>query len=581
MTGCDFLDPLPDGSYNDDNFNDYPELLRGFVDKVYNDFMPDNYYTTYYMGLDAATDDLVYRAENATWRVYARGAGKQTDNPFTACWNESYEAINYLNLFLKDNVGYNTRYMVDAESDAALRKCIQGDAYGLRAWFLLKLMRMFAGKGTNGILYGVPLRLEPTDATNIDRNSIYRTPFEDCMQQIINDCDSALVYLHYNHRDYPEDAPQAVAVTGSARFKTLDQIAIYGLKAMTYLFWASPAFNVDNNPELWRKAAYYASLVMKHKLEKESTLPGGFNPTAKFIWEDCNSPEIIWCSEMKKSNVYEVNLYPKNFGGSANLVPTQELVDAFPMKNGYPITDPLSGYDPTNPYANRDPRFYASILHNGSKIIRTSTLEEMYTIESYVGGKDGPGGNKVSPTGYYVNKYLYKRWNPFDHTVETAYRSVHFMGWTQMCLIFAEAANKVVGPLNSTEFGISAKQAISWLRSRPSSEGVAGIGATSDPYLDKCAADPTLFEELVKNEWRVETCFEGTRYYNLRRWTTNASDLNGPVHGVSITKENGSLKYEYKEIDHIKYPSLWAPIPYSDLRKCPNLVQNEGWKNWR
>ena len=109
--GCSFLDPLPDGSYNDENFGDYPELLRGFVDKAYADYFPAVYYSTYCAGLAAATDDALYRSETAMWRSFSKGNARMGNNPFASKWNNDYTAINYLNLFLKDNVGYNTRYL--------------------------------------------------------------------------------------------------------------------------------------------------------------------------------------------------------------------------------------------------------------------------------------------------------------------------------------------------------------------------------------------------------------------------------------------------------------------------------------
>ena len=87
------------------------------------------------------------------------------------------------------------------------------------------------------------------------------------------------------------------------------------------------------------KAARYAAAVIKHKLEVESTLTGGFDPTRGFSWHNVNSPEIIWPSEMRQSSNLETSFYPQQFGGSALVAPTQDLVDAFPMANGYPIND--------------------------------------------------------------------------------------------------------------------------------------------------------------------------------------------------------------------------------------------------
>ena len=68
---CSFLDPEPNGSYNDENFDSYHELLRGFVDKAYSGaYIPTIYYSTYLAGLGAATDDALYRSETATWRTF-------------------------------------------------------------------------------------------------------------------------------------------------------------------------------------------------------------------------------------------------------------------------------------------------------------------------------------------------------------------------------------------------------------------------------------------------------------------------------------------------------------------------------
>lgn len=579
---CSFLDPLPDGTYNDENFGDYPELLRGYVDKVYNDYFTTIYYSTYCAGMGAATDDAVYRSETATWRKFSNGNAKMGNNPFTTKWNNDYAAINYVNLFLKDNVGYSTRYYVDFEADKKYRHYQQGSAFGLRAWFHFDLLRTFAGRGTDGSMYGIPLMLEPSEAGNIDNASVYRASVDECVEQILKDCDSAYFHLPYNNRDYPDDPVENIQVTGSIRYKTMDQVIVDGLRAMVYLFWASPAFNPQNDMSRYENAAEYAAKVMRHKLEKESAFAGGFDPLKKFSWFDCQSPEIIWPSHYSTSTATEVAFYPQGFGGKAQLAPTQELVDAFPMQNGYPITDSRSGYDPSAPYKDRDPRFYASIFYDGAEVVRPNNSEIMYTFDCKAGGKDAPGGTEVSPTSYYVKRFLYLGWNSNDETVDAGYRLVQRMTWRQMCLIFAEAASHVTSPEDAGKFGYSAKQALAWLRSRPTTDGTAGVGAAGDPYLDECAAaGGDRFDALVKNEWRLETCFEGERYYNLRRWAKNVSDLNGAVHGVRITSDASGVRYDETVVETLDFPSLWNPLPYMDVRRCPNLVQNDGWESWR
>lgn len=582
MSACTFLDPLPNGSYNDENFELYPELLRGFVDVVYNELLPETYLDNYYIPMSCATDDAIYSSPTAAWRIFSSGSAKMLSNPFDTKWRDNYRAINYLNMFLENDRGYNTRYMVAEDSDLALRNCLQGSAYGLRAWMYFDLLRVFGGKAENGELLGVPILTEPTDPKTADASTIERATFDECAEQILKDCDSAYKYLPRNNRDYPGDPQQSIQITGSARYKSLDQIAIDGLRAMVYIFWASPAYNPENDMSRYDKAARYAAAVIKHKLEVESTLTGGFDPTRGFSWHNVNSPEIIWPSEMRQSSNLETSFYPQQFGGSALVAPTQDLVDAFPMANGYPINDKRSNYDPTHPYEGRDPRFYATIFYNGAQVRRLNNASEvMYTFECANGGKDAPGSNEVSATGYYIKKFIYRNWNTNDTTKELGYRCIHFMNWTKMCLIFAEAANKYVGPTDEGTYGYSARQAIAWLRNRPTNDDEPSLGTFGDPYLDECAAEATTFEGLVKNEWRVETCFEGDRYYNLRRWATDVSEINKPIHMAKISNQSGLISYEYPVVETLKYPSLWAPIPYTEIRKCPKLLQNQGWETWK
>lgn len=581
VSSCDFLDPLPNGSYNEDNYMDYPTKIRGFIDKAYN-LIQDSYYASYFIGTDAISDDAVYRLVSNSTRLFAMGSSNISQNPFSAVWNNSYQAIFYCNEFLKDNVGINTHYLLDAESDMALRKSLQGDAYALRAWNHYMLLRYFSGVSADGQLLGIPLLNENLPVIEMDGQNIKRPSFEECVQQILKDCDSAYVYLPENNRDYPGDKVYASPVLGSIRYRCFDRVAIDGLRAMVYLMWASPAFNPENNKQRYEMAAKYASDVLTHKLEKESTL--GFDPKNPINWSDGNDGEIVWTSDIVKSSVFESHFLPSSLKGTSDIVPTQELVDAFPMANGYPITNPLSGYDPTKPYEGRDPRFYSTIFFDGAQMFRDTNNELLYTFDTSETGLEAPGKVGTSPTGYYIKKYIYPGYYPYDATVLTGYRSIRFMRWEQMCLIFAEAASEVVSPTDKTTYNISPAEAIAYLRSRTTTDNKPGLGASSDPYLTECSADPIKFKELVKNEWRITTCFEGQRYFNLRRWTADHNDLsaiNTTVHGVSVSTTSSGKVYTKVEIETKAFPSLWNPLPYTEVRKCPGMVQNKGWESWK
>ena len=579
--GCNFLDPLENGSYNEDNYSNYPEIVRGFIDKAYNK-LPDVYYATEFIGTDAISDDAVYTSSSNTTHLFSIGSAQIASNPFSSIWTRDYEGIYYCNLFLKDDVGRNTHYLLDAESDEMLKQTLQGDAYALRAWYEYDLLKTFGGQGPDTTMLGIPLFTEAVSTEELDVNTVTRATFDQTVKQILSDCDEAYKYLPYNNRDYPGDKKYITPVVGSVRYKLFDQVTIDCLRAMTYLLWASPAFCQDAQKaqNRYAKAAEYASKAIRHKLDKESTL--GFDPKARFLWADGNSPEAYIVSNVAK-NQFETNLYPQNFGGVAAITPTQDLVDAFPMANGYPITDSRSGYDPKNPYVGRDPRFYSTIFYNGSEVRRNTNNELMYTFASYAGGKDAPRLTDNGLTSYFVKKFVSLGWNPYDASVAAGYKSVFFMRWEQMLLIFAEAANKAVGPTTAIN-GLTAREALSLIRSRNTNDDMPGLGAEQDPYLDECARSQSAFEALVKNEWRLNTCFEGFRYYNLRRWTANREDLsaiNVPVHGVDINEVGGEFSYTVNTIETKSFPSLWNPLPYTEVRKCPNLLQNKGWESWK
>jgi len=253
------------------------------------------------------------------------------------------------------------------------------------------------------------------------------------------------------------------------------------------------------------------------------------------------------------------------------------------MANGYPIDRPEGGYDPADPYAGRDPRFYEDIFYDGARVARnTNASDIMYTFNTAEGGADAPGRVNTSPTGYYIRKFVYTGWNKADNSVETAQHCIFFLRWTHMVLAFAEAANNVVGPLDSETYGLSAKDALAYIRNRPTESGAKGIGAAGDPYLDECAARGfSAFDALVKNEWRIETCFEGYRFHNIRRWATDVSEINVPLHRIKIEQTGESRTYAVEELERRQYPSLWMPLPYTEMRKAPLLEQNEGWETWR
>lgn len=579
-----FLEPYPRGYYTEETIWNYPERVQGLINRCY-DLMSYNYNDNEGVYLDAATDNGVITNTNHALHKMATGSLTTGQDPFSTYWNRNYQGIYLVNLFLKDNRGYNTRYVVDPKLDQVIRRRLQGEAFALRAWFQWDILQKFGGKGVNGELLGFPIVLEPVAPEERNIN-IKRNTYEECVKQILADVDSAQKYLPIAHRDFLVEDSKELLYSGGKCWGRMDGITMTALKANLYLTWASPRFNPENDVDRWDLAAINAKKVIDFKLSVDN-VNNGFNYSKGVNWFNPNFQGIVFSSRYTQNDQMERLFYPGGFNGSGAIGASQQLVDAFPMANGYPITDPTSGYDPQNPYVNRDPRFYSNIFYNTAQAKRNNTGVVMYTFENWVGGKDAAGRiQQNSKTNYHIKKFVYMGWNAGDAVVATQPRSKFFIRWAHMILTFAEAANQMVGPDDNSTYGMSAKKAIQYLRFRNTYDGDKGISAAPPDAPDEYLAgikSKESFDTLVKNERRIETCFEGLRFFDLSRWTTNLSQFNESVKGVYIERnEDGNFTYDYNfVVDERNYRSAYLPIPYNEILKMDKLIQNEGWDEWQ
>ena len=601
-----YLEPYPNGNYDDEMLWEYQELVEGLIGSCYDNINSNtrNYNDNEGAYLDGATDDAVITLPTHVMRRYAVNSMTTSQDPFLTYWERDYKSIRNCNLFLKDRRGYNTRFLLSEQLNNLVKNRLQGEAFALRAWFEWDLLQKFGGKGTNGQLLGFPIITDlygVNDEVNLARNS-----YDQCVKQILADCDSAYKYLPIAHRDYLVTNATLLTYSGGKYWGRLDGISTRAIKAMVYLTWASPRFNPAKDVSRWDSAAINAKKVIDFKLTRD-VVPGNansFNPTTGVLWTNPNSPEIVFSTRSNSNNeAIERLFYPGGFQGNGVIGASQELVDAFPMANGRPITDdPL--YKPKDPYTGRDPRFYSAIFYNTAKVWRnnltTPATNLMYTFENWGSGpsigKDAAGTKQSnSLTNYHIKKFVFPGLNWSDPTITRGSHSKFQIRWAHMILTFAEAANKVVGPLDAARYGMSARTAIQYLRSRKTYDGKNGICAAIPPAVPTAAQDPYLiltadagaaaFDELIRNERRIETCFEGMRFYDLRRWTTDAdwqTIINKPVHGANIEqKVDLSFTYDLNyEVQSRNFTSPFNPIPYSEILRMNNLIQNEGWPSW-
>ena len=275
------------------------------------------------------------------------------------------------------------------------------------------------------------------------------------------------------------------------------------------------------------------------------------------------------------------------FYGNGRVNPSQNLVDAFPMRNGRPITDANSGYNAQDPYVNRDPRLSDYILYNGTTFRRIDIITGTYPNskgESYDNINNRP--TMSTRTGYYLKKLLRDDVSPAASGSEIKQWHVYpRIRYTEIFLAYAEAANDAWGPKSDpTGIGFTAYDVIKAIRER------AGLGTNEigqplpegDAYLEECAGDQAKMTNLIRNERRIELCFENKRFWDLRRWML---PLNEPVMGIQISRndETNVLTYESIQVDerNFAFPDgsyqWYGPIPKSEILKWSNLKQNKGW----
>ena len=333
------------------------------------------------------------------------------------------------------------------------------------------------------------------------------------------------------------------------------------------------------------------------------------------------------------------DLLPPDFFGSGRTNPSQNLVDAFPASNGFPITDHWALYDPQNPYASRDERLALCVIANGMQVqnggralevsdeLIVAVADSFYyadSIPSYAlgktvrvdvspqdtllidndtvfitekyyyndtvthVGKDAPATHfHNTRTGYYLRKFVSNKANMLlPSNVQNDHHLNPLLRRAEVYFNLVEALNEAVGP-NATLAGAGAETAADILIDIRSKYLLA-VG--TDPYMTSLATDKETFRPLIQNERRLEFAFENMRYFDMRRWLLPLEKLSEPIRGMRVNQAaDGTFTYfgtnpnesnenyiiELRHFDDEKY--YYGPIPYAEIIKAPNMVNNNGW----
>ena len=530
---------------------------------------------------DVATDDAVSNQLDNSYLKIAGGAWNSQTGVSVNNWRDRNASIQYCNLFLEkvDEVAFSTT----PEINEMFQDRLKGEAYGLRALNMLYLLQNYAGKTASGELMGVPVWTESWNATsnlNVPRNT-----FRECLAQLLDDVDKAVALLPLDFKDVSDaevpdkyrskgvNAAVYNRVNGATTALRLSGRIAEAIGSQAALLAASPAFS-DQSGVDWAEAANRAGNVLKRiggvaGMSQKGHLWYTAEEIGNSVTASVNHPEVIWRDGASESSSREEDNFPPTLYGKGRVNPTQNLVDAFPMANGYPITDSRSGYNANDPYSGRDPRLGEYVVVNGSTLGVNNSVIHTGTD---AGNNDGINqeAEYSTRTGYYMRKLLRSDVNPNSTNKVEKYHYTTRIRFTEIFLAYAEAANEAWGPTNGGSYGFSAYDVIKAIRKRAMGDAIG-----DDPYLESVKGNKDEMRKLIRNERRLELCFENKRFWDLRRWNSNISELNEAAQGMEIT--GSSYKKIEVETRNYKEYMIYGPLPYSDVLKFSALEQNAGW----
>lgn len=533
-------------------------LALTFLSTCYMEALPNGHNRVGGDYLDAASDDAISNQLTvSSVQQIATGAYSAATPNGDDDWTHNYSAIRDCNVFINDI--YRVPLAEKLPSGRPAIAAYRSEARFLRAWEYFELVKRYGG---------VPL-LGDTVFTITQNVQVPRNSFSDCISYIVSECDNI------------KDSLRTVSdITGSS-YGRITKGAALALKAEALLLAASPLYNGGNidpsNPltgytnadaTRWQTAAQAAQDVINLGVY-------GLMPNFKDVFTNqalpigANNESIFWVQVGTNSSV-EQNNSPIGYSGAGaegNTGPTQNLVDAFPTDSGYAITDPASGYDPNNPYANRDPRLTATVFCNATSFWLNRA------VQTFDGGLDKPGGSLIqTKTGYYMRKFM-GPWESVTGSVQfgNTFHDYIYFRYAGILLDFAEATNEFSGP------SAAVYNVLFQLRQR------AGVfPGTNFNYGLATNMDQPTMRAAIQNERRIEMAFEEKRYWDIRRWKIAATVYNSnPLAGMDIQAPvNQPLTYNRIPVltSHFNDPGMYFyPIPYSEVVKNPQMIQNPTW----
>jgi hypothetical protein len=494
--------------------------------------------------------------------------------------NNTYAKIRRINLMLEK--------LKSSPLSSEFVNKTRAQALFLRAWVYWNLVRNYGG---------VSLILNTKDVFDNGEisSSVYvkRNTTSECIEQIVNDLDTAYAYLPSSWDD--------------SEYGRITRGAAISLKGRVLLYWASPEFNPNNNQDRWTRA-YEANDSALAVLQRDGF---GLNPTFSGIFNEAEekTDEAIMVRVYNKTDFihsFDLSVRPSIGGiGTHSANPTWNFVKIFPMADGYPI-DSSSSYSSKRFWLDRDPRLNLTIGYNtGSWPLGDSVNYKVWTYWYWDNTKSpvtlvSVENSNSSTTGFYCRKWVNKALNIGElNSIGTDWIEIRF---AEVLLNFAECANEVgkVDEMREALYRIHQER----------TDVKVGMG-----FIDNHKNDQEFMRGVIMNERAVELAFENKRFWDLRRrnmFTSNVGNvnkLNGQrrcglrVEFIATPQTTAStfskirstinfnlaayyntyFKEGYNDTIDTQYPigvqdaCNFFPIPSDALNHNPNLEQNFDW----
>ena len=341
-----------------------------------------------------------------------------------------------------------------------------------------------------------------------------------------------------------------------------------------------------------REALYYGEYdVAKDRAEKIIALNQyelDPNYANLFTVAGQDSKEIILAVQAVENDYYNDvigRMYNNADGGWSSIVPTYALIDEYEMANGMTKDEPGSGYDPTHPFKNRDPRMGMTVTYPGADYINGNGQEAIYnSLDKEVNGSANAnyylGADNCSKTGLTWAKYLAPM-NQYSNIWNTKCQPIVFR-YAEVLLTYCEAANELNGP---------SAQIYSYLNKVRERAGMPDVDQAKYNTKEK-------LRELIRRERAVEFAGEGLRRDDILRWKdASGKMLAETVLNGTLERRVGTVKMDKnlapgeratinvnasaadKKIEDRKFKTTnrYLPIPQAAIEANQQLTQNDGY----